>query len=126
LDGYVPYLLMGTPALPRYVEFDTAFVPAYIHILCSYKRVFLHVYTYSVHTSASEVTFGFKAESQPTVQRIFPNTKPIDARVLTRDPADESDNRGRNGRDDDDVVVAVMAQQGAGSLVVAALEDCPP
>jgi hypothetical protein len=71
----------------------------------------------------SQVTFGFKTQHANLIKKTFPEATAIDARALERDPADSSDNRGRNGRDDDAVVVQVMSQQGAASLLAGAIED---
>jgi hypothetical protein len=92
-----------------------------MHVLCS-----SHVQVCTVlQTNVSEVTFGFKTEQFKIVQQNLANYAFIDARVLTKDPNDSSSLRGKNGRDDDEVVVSVLAQQGSGSLVATALEDRP-
>ena len=118
--------------------------PSYLHVyVCKYRylhrELFLHCLALlsqcmhrksicTIHTpliNISQVTFGFKTQHASLVNKVFRDAIPIDARTLARDPADFSDNRGRNGRDDDDVVMQVMSQHGAASLLAGAIEDPP-
>ena len=71
-----------------------------------------------------KVTYGLAHRNVAfLVRQQIPDAPVVDCRSLQRQFWDETEYRGRNARDDDDVLIGVLAQKGAADRVVDAIRS---